>query len=112
MNERLVTPIIATKDGATLWLCDSLRGESIRLAGQFDEGDILAESNASDGLGGVATRMVFRERSDGTQLNWCGIPFQGDVIDVTFPNGELANYTHDELDEWATPRIDSYLTND
>lgn len=109
MAERLFTPIIKNRDGARLWLCDGLDGENFRLNGEYSEGDIVAESNAVEGIGGVATRIAFRERSNGTQLNWSGIPFLGDVVDVTFPNGEKVDYSHDELAAWVTPRIEQNL---
>ena len=105
MTERLLTPIILNQEGARLWLCSSLGGASLRLAGGYEAGDTVAEFDASRGLGGAATIIAFRERSDGSVLNWCGIPFYGDVVDVIFPGGELVTYGADELEEWATPHL-------
>ena len=112
MTERLFTPIIKNREGARLWLCSALGGESMRLAGDFEAGETVAESQSADGIGGVATRIVFRERSDGSELNWCGLPFRGDVVDVVFPGGERVDYSFDDLDAWVTPRIAQNLANE
>lgn len=105
MTERLFTPIIKNQEGARLWLCSSLGGAGLRLAGDYEAGDTIAEFNASRGLGGAATTIAFRERSDGSELNWCGIPFDGDVVDVMFHGGESVDYSAEELEEWATPHL-------
>lgn len=112
MAERLFTPIIKNEHGARLWLCSALGGESIRLSGDYQAGETVAESDASEGIGGVATRIAFRERSDGSELNWCGLPFRGDVVDVVFPGGERVDYSFDDLDAWATPRIQQNLAGE
>lgn len=112
MAERLFTPIIKNAHGARLWLCSTLDGESIRLAGDYQPGETVAESDSSEGIGGVATRVAFRERSDGSELNWCGLPFRGDVVDVVFPGGERVDYSFDDLDAWATPRIQQNLAGE
>ncbi len=111
MAERLFTPIIKNEPGARLWLCSTLGGESVRLAGEFEVGETVVESDSSEGIGGVATRIAFHERSDGSELNWCGIPFRGDVVDVVFPGGERVDYSFDDLDAWATPRIQQNLAD-
>lgn len=105
MAERLFTPIIKSQEGAQLWLCSSLSRAGLRLAGDFEAGETIADFDAERGLGGVATVIAFRERSDGSELNWCGIPFTGDVVNVEFPGGELVTYSTDELDAWATPHL-------
>jgi hypothetical protein len=110
MRERLFTPIIKNREGARLWLCGSLSNVGLRLAGDYEAGGAVAEFNASSGLGGVATSIVFRERSDGSELNWCGIPFHGDVVDVVFPGGEQVTYSSEELEEWATPHLQQRIT--
>lgn len=112
MAERLFTPVIKNREGARLWLCDGLDGENFRLSGEYHEGDIVAESNTAEGIGGVATRLAFRERSNGTHLNWSGIPFLGDIVDVTFPGGEKVDYSHEELTAWVTPRIEQRLIDE
>lgn len=109
MTERLFTPIIKNNEGARLWLCSSLGNASLRLAGEFTKGDTVAELSAADGLGGVATRIAFYERSDGSQLDWCGLPFMGDVLDVSFPGGEQVSYSFDELDQRLTPHIEQKI---
>lgn len=105
MTERLFTPIIKNNEGARLWLCGSLGKAGFKLAGEYEKGDTIAELSAADGLGGVATRIAFYERSDSSQLDWCGLPFTGDVLDVSFPGGEQVDYSFKELDERVTPHI-------
>lgn len=111
MAERLFTPIIRNKEGARLWLCGSLGEMGFRLAGEYSTGDTVAEFDATQGLGGAATCIAFRERSDGSELNWCGIPFYGDVVDVMFPGGEQVDFSHDELEAWATPHLQQRIAS-
>lgn len=112
MAERLFTPIIKNEYGARLWLCSALGSKSVRLAGEFEVGETVVESDSSEGIGGVATRIAFRKRSDGSELNWCGIPFRGDVVDVVFPGGEHVDYSFDDLDAWVTPHIQQNLASE
>ncbi len=112
MAERLFTPSSKNREGAWLWLCSALGGEGLQLAGDFKAGETVTESRSAEGIGGVATRIVFRERSDGSELNWCGLPFRGDVVDVVFPGGERVDYSFDDLDAWATPRIAQNLASE
>ncbi len=93
----LYTVVTKTDYGVTLWLADSLMSdENYRLYGEYEPGQIVAECAAQEGLGGLATKLVFEQRSEGG-LNWCGLAFYGDVLRIQFNEGESTEYTFDEL---------------
>lgn len=85
-------------------LGDGLFDSGYRLPAHYESGDIIVEADAHNGLGGLATRLLFVDRCEKNQLAHSGIPYLGDIVAVEVDKSakELAS---PETVEWVQARI-------